>query len=288
MADERDYVSPRRVARALGLSETTVKRWVDDARLPARRTAGGHRKILVRDVLELVGRENWPRRDLSLLTGAAPADAAELARRLHEALLSGELPQVRAAVLDAHRGGLSAARLADEVVSPAMERLGHGWAVGEIDVYQEHRGTQLCLAACRALRLQVPEPPAGAPLALGGGPEGDHYLLANVLIEISLAELGWHVVNIGPNTPFASFRLALRQMRPRLVWLSCSYLADAEAFLAGYRALSAEAAGLGVAVSVGGRALTEAVRGRMAFAHHGEGLVHLEAFATQLRAGPSA
>lgn len=289
MADERDYLSPRRVAQALGISETTVKRWVDEGRLPAQRTAGGHRKVLVRDVLDLVSRENWPHRDLSLLTGppAPPslADAHDLCQRLQAALLGDDLGAARNVVLGAHQGGLSVARIADEMVSPAMARLGHGWSTGEIDVYQEHRGTQLCLAACRALRLRLPEATGeGAPLAVGGGPEGDHYILANLLIETSLVELGWRVMNIGPNTPFESFRLALRQLRPRMLWVSCSYLADPEAFLAGYGPLYEEAKALGVAVAVGGRALTEAVRDRMNFTHHGSKLAHLEAFANQLHA----
>src|SRR2546430_13117031 len=55
-----------------------------------------------------------------------------------------------------------------------------------------------------------------------------HYVLANVLVAMVLEENGWRAVNVGPNTPLASFVRALRQLRPRLLWLSCSYLADVE------------------------------------------------------------
>ena len=47
------------------------------------------------------------------------------------------------------------------------------------------------------------------------------------------------------------------QARPRLLWLSASYLADPASFLEQYRELYREAARLGTAVAVGGPALTE-------------------------------
>lgn len=288
----RQYASPGRVARALGVSETTVKRWVDEGRLPAHRTAGGHRKILVSDVVELAARENWPQLDLTSLTGQAPApvvaaqDTAGLHQQFTEALLAEDGVAVRRLILDAHQAGWSVPRLADEIISPVMAGVGHGWSAGQLDVFQEHRSTQICLGALRALqaRLERPSHEAGGALAVGGGPESDHYTLANLLIELALLDQGWRVVNIGPNTPFASFRRAMRERRPRLLWISCSYLPNAEVFLAGYTPLYEEAVELGVAVSVGGRALTEDVRNRMTFTHTGTRLGHLVAFANQLAA----
>ena len=39
------FLSPRQLAVAIGVSESSLKRWADDGRLAVERTAGGHRRI---------------------------------------------------------------------------------------------------------------------------------------------------------------------------------------------------------------------------------------------------
>ena len=105
------YVSTTEVAKALGLGVSTVKRWVDDGVLPAHKTAGGHRKLLVADVLELVRRGELPNANLAQLMdhrrGHKLPAASELAEELRRSLLAGDADQVRLLIVGSYRRGVS-------------------------------------------------------------------------------------------------------------------------------------------------------------------------------------
>jgi excisionase family DNA binding protein len=284
------FYSPAEVSRALGVSTSTIKRWVDEGVLPARKTAGGHRRILRADVLRLAREGNFPQRDLSRLGFPArpdDTDPARLARRLLDGLREGDMARTRAVIHGAYAAGLPLEGLGDAVIAPAMARLGHEWEAGHIDVWHEHRGTLLCAGALHELRPALEANAANdRPVAAGGSPEGDHSVLAGLLIQMVLLDAGWEAVNFGPHTPLASFRAALGELKPRLVWLSASHLPDPEMFLREYGEFYAQAAGAGVAVAVGGQALEGSLRAVMPSTFHGTSLSDLAAFARALHPRP--
>jgi len=51
-----DHYSPKQVAKRLGVSESSVKRWLDQGVVPVLRTAGGHRRISEESLEELLSR----------------------------------------------------------------------------------------------------------------------------------------------------------------------------------------------------------------------------------------
>ncbi len=285
------YISTAQAAEALGVSVSTVKRWVDEGVLPAHRTAGGHRKLLRAEVLALARQSDLPRQDLARLILPSekpqPKDLESLPEVLSAALLRGDAADVRALIHQAYRSGAPVELLADRVIAPVMAAVGHAWERGRIDVWHEHRATQLCAAAIHEL---LPELEAraerGRPVAVGGAPEGDPYQLPSLLAQLVLLDAGWEPVNLGPNTPFGSFVLALEELRPRLVWVSASWLRDAASFTAEYQKFYRVAERAGVAVAVGGQALSEPLRSQMLYTTYGDGLSHLAALARTLHPRP--
>ncbi len=267
------FYSPADVALALGVSTSTIKRWVDEGVLPAHKTVGGHRKILRADVLRLVRERNFPRLDLSRLdvhVHPDSPDTTKLSDSLFDSLRAGDITLTRSVIHGAFAAGLLMEEIGDSVIAPAMAQLGHDWEAGRIDVMHEHRGTLLCTAVLHELR---PALEANAendrPVAAGGNPEGDHSLLASLLIQMMLLEAGWDAINLGPNTPLASFHVALNELKPRLVWLSASYLSAPQTFLDEYRKFYLQAERAGVAVAIGGRALEEQSRAGTPCTFHG-------------------
>jgi excisionase family DNA binding protein len=285
------YVSTLQAAQALGVSVSTVKRWVDEGRLPAHKTVGGHRKLLRADVLALARQGELPRQDLTELFPALDArrklDEQALATALHESLIGGEAAEVRGLIWRAYRSGTPLERLADQVIAPVMRKIGHEWEVRRIDVWHEHRSSQMCLAALHELWAEIAQrAQRDRPVALGATPAGDLYQLATLLAQLVLLDAGWNAVNLGPNTPFPNVLTAARELKPRFIWLSVSHLSDPAGFLREYRSFYRELQRLGAAIAVGGQALTDPLRSQMPYTTYGDGLTHLAAFARTLRPHP--
>lgn len=289
--DLSTYMSTPQAAEVLGVSVSTVKRWVDEGILPAHRTPGGHRKLLRAEVLVLARRGQLPRGDLAAAHLGSSGDGqshAEAAAALLEALLRGGAAEARGVLRHARESGMAVETLADRVVAPAMARVGDEWRAGRLDVWREHRATQVCVAALYPWKDEWEALAGGVdrPIAVGGAPEGDPYLLATLLAQLVLLDCGWEAVNLGPNTPLSSLARSLSEVRPRLLWLSVSHLEDRAKFLEEYNELYRIAEKQGVAVAVGGQALTESLRSTMAYTTYGDGLSHLAAFARALHPRP--
>lgn len=276
--------SPAQLAPIIGVSESTIKRWIDAGHLKAEKTVGGHRKIALPNLLAFLrsrGRTVPSLEALGLLAErhADPEGAPGTPEALAGLLLRDGTDVARTLILEQFRGGRALDDLLDRLVAPAMARVGTEWAEGKIEVYQEHLATLRLWRILVELRGLLPTPSDRAPLALGGAPEGDPYLLPTLMAELTLADMGWRTVNIGPNTPVASLFEAVMHHRPRLVWLSVTSMKPHASFFEGYPRLFESAQAKGASVVIGGQGLTAALQDRLVASGFGTRLAHLKAFA---------
>ena len=212
-------LSPKDLAEALGVSESSLKRWVDAGKIVAMRTEGGHRRIALAEAVRFI-RETGAEVVQPDMLGM-PEIARAGAERLFHHLRAGDVIGARGWLLGRYLGGASVEELCDGPVRDAMHTLGEMWRHDESGVFVEHRATDVCLQALAQLR-NVFSPVANAPVALGATPEDDPYLLPTFMAAIVMASCGLNAVNLGPDTPVTAMAAAAQEHQPRLVWISVS------------------------------------------------------------------
>lgn len=279
------YLKTQQVADALGVSVSSIKRWVDSGALEATRTMGKHRLISLSNVLEFASREHFPLDALMAL--ATPVETTvvdeHLCDRLFEALKSGDERFASSAIMAAYRSGTGVVDLADRLIRPIMERIGHAWFLGQWEIYEEHQATSLITSTLAGINLGLIQAGTGSrPLALGASPAGDPYVMPGLLAEIAVREVGWDVRNLGGDLPLRSLAVATRKHRPKLIFLSASRIADRNQFLNDYSYFYEAANQVGAAVILGGRALDPELRSRLIYASFGDRISHLSEFARRI------
>jgi len=283
----KNLLTPKQVAQAIGVSESSLKRWCDRGLVPSMRTAGGHRRLPIAGVLQFLRQEQHRLVRPELLglprnagRGSLVTDRA--AAGLHDALVAGDEELARQIVIDLYLARHRTSAIFDRVVSPAFSRIGSQWECGDVEVYQERRACEIVLRIDHELLGVLPEPGPSAPLAIGGTLEGDFYVLPTAAVELALRESGWQATSLGSSLPRATLAAAIDSARPRLVWLSVSHVPERAAFVEDSAALYESASAVGAALVVGGQALSGPLRKQMRYSAHCDNLQQLESFAATL------
>ena len=282
---ESRYLSTADASRALGVSVSTVKRWVDDGILPAHKTAGGHRKLLLSDLLRLGRAGRLPNLDVRrvelLSVQEIPRDVAALREEARRVLKSGEMGAIRSLLLGGYQSGVPIDQLFDEVVLPALSHVDEGLVPGQSHRRQQAR--QECKAALYELKAVLElRACQNCPAAIGGALWGDQDLTFSLLIQLVLIEAAWEPINLGPHTPIASFYDAVNEVRPKLLWVTVSQPLQDEEIIEEYNRLYKHASEAGVSVLLHGPGLTEHQRRRMSYTSYADRMAHVSAFARTL------
>lgn len=252
----KPVITPRELAEAIGVSESSVKRWTDDGLIRASRTAGGHRRLPIREALRFV------RESRSVLVKPEILGLADLATvevtgqdepdQLFEYLRAGAAVEARGLLASLYLGGRSVPQLVDGPLRTAMDRIGELWHHDEKGVFFEHRATDIAIHALSHLRALLPPSGATSTRAAGGALAGDPYILPSLAVATTLEGEGLRCTNLGPDTPAGAFLHAAHRLEPLLVWVSVSVPASPRQE-AEVRRLLRDLEGLGVMLVAGGR-----------------------------------
>jgi excisionase family DNA binding protein len=283
----QEFISPKQVARAIGVSESTLKRWCNQGLLSSIRTAGGHRKLPIAGVLEFLKQSGHTLVEPELL--GLPATVGQGAGTLHRAkdrlknaLIRGDEAVARQVVFDLYLSKNQISEICDKVIADTFNEIGDLWDCGEVEVYEERLSCGICLRILHELRTVIPPVPPKAPVAIGGTLDGDLYQLQTTMAELVLRDNGWNATSLGNSLPFSTLKAAIQKRQPQLFWLSISFVRDQDIFLEEIEKIYETATENHAALVVGGRALTDELRKKMKYSSFCDTMQHLETFAATI------
>lgn len=282
------FFSPKEVAQAVGVSESSMKRWVDRGLIEASKTAGGHRRLQLDAVLDFLRRTGKPIRDpraIELPEGCGldmPANMEEARDLFMKSILAGDELSARRIAVDVFVSGYSVAEICDQMITPTFHEVGNLWQCGDVQIYEERRACEVCQRIIHELRRAVQQGEGDKPLAMGGTLDGDPYTIATSLAELVLRDIGWRAESLGNMLPFDAIRTAIIDQRPKLFWISVTSVRDSQRFVADFNLLFDVAQSTGTALVVGGQGLTSDIRQQIRYSQFSDNYGHLETFGKAL------
>ncbi|HMO13311.1 MAG TPA: excisionase family DNA-binding protein [Pirellulaceae bacterium] len=281
---ETPSLSPKQVAKAIGVSESSLKRWCDQGRIRFRKTAGGHRRIYATSVIEFLSQTGHPivRPEILglALEPTTSSSIEEVSSNFLAALLEGNERRARRIVVDLFLQKVPVSEIGDRLIAPTFQRIGRFTSCGEIETFHERRACEIAKRLVDEIQMMISQPDGG-PLAIGGSLLHDHYALPSALVETVMRQRGWCARDMGTNLPLNSLSAAVVDLQPKLVWISLSHIAQSDQFVREYLEFQASVPPE-VLIVVGGRALVPEIRNRIRFSASCETLTQLESFVDTL------
>lgn len=289
-ADMKSVLSPKELGAAIGVSESSLKRWADSGRLQVARTAGGHRRIDRTEAIRFVRSQGFALERPGILgledidAVSAGPDMDDPATALHAALSNGDAERARGLALARYVEGMPLALIVDRMIAPAMRAIGDRWRHGEEGIMIEHRAADICsqiLDRVRSLGVVGPD----RCTAVGGGPVDDPYVLPSLMAASVLASEGWNEINLSANTPATVLARAAAESRATLVWIAFSTQDGAERVrqVTGDLRGALADAGLEPGIVIGGPTLNAVTSINIPGVYHARSMTELAAFAQGLR-----
>lgn len=226
-----NMVSTKEVAAMLHVTETTIKRWADEAVLSCIKTAGGHRKFLLKDIMSFAESNGYTisgshpppmsqRQMEQLQTGVYTQNYAKVAHVLKEEVLQADREGLATLLLYLYKQHIPLPVVLDEVIRPSFDEIGREWENGSLGVDKEHEASH---AIAEALLRTAPELHRKEPnrkSAVCACPEGELHELGLRGLAYSLECEGWKVHYLGGNTPLDTLNSFVSATEPNLVCLS--------------------------------------------------------------------
>jgi MerR family transcriptional regulator, light-induced transcriptional regulator len=198
-------ISLHDVAEMLDVHYMTVYRYVRQGQLPA--TKVGRSWYVKPSDLELF-------RDAKVHTSEVSEGGKKIApwaERLEAQLIQGDqrgAAEIMEAVL---RSGHDLYFLYLQVLSPAMSAIGARWAAGNLEIFVEHRASNIAMRLIGQFGPRFARRGVSKGTVVLGSPADEMHTLSTSMVADLIRLEGWNVSDVGANMPAEAFAEAIRQ-----------------------------------------------------------------------------
>jgi len=176
----------------------TAYKWVTSGALPATMVRG--RYVIDRaDLVEFARHRDEPVAPRVQQSARTPERLDKAADLLHAALIAGDESAVRRIVGTLLQKDVPLATVLQEVVSPALRRIGAAWRAGDSSIWVEHRASAIVERLIGHLRSEPRGRRRGNVVV--AAMSGDRHNLPSAMATAALREDNWAVHHLGSDVP---------------------------------------------------------------------------------------
>lgn len=262
---QRTILSTADVARLFNVTETTVKRWADEGVLRCQKTPGGHRRFVIKYVVEFAEKNNleplgvlqMPAHDeraARLQMAVLERDMDTLVQGFIERALSADEGKLAGFLSYLYEHKIPLWQIYDDIIREGMREIGERWERGEVGVDQEHRASYETLDALARLQSQIHvKPGSGRLVVLACAGEELHEMGLRCTSYLLEAE-GWQTNFLGARTPVSAIVRSIRETKPAAVCISVTQSGHSALTGSHLREIARAARDQGAIAVLGGRA----------------------------------
>ncbi|UCD38405.1 MAG: B12-binding domain-containing protein, partial [Fidelibacterota bacterium] len=228
------YISSPEAARMLGVNVSTIKRWTDAGKLTCLQTAGGHRKFLMKHLVEFTRSHQKTAQQINLLCLNTPtereigyyaqkADYSFCVDCVLESALAGDYDRVQSTLTGLYVTNHALDEIYDHLVTPVLHRIGDLWEEGTISVVEEHLVSQRLKDAIIRLQELVNLPPQNSQRALCLNLTGELHDIPLKMVQHILEARGYRVYFSGQRTPTDNLEMVFSTFQPDRIYISSIY-----------------------------------------------------------------
>ena len=202
-------ISLQDVAQMLNVHYMTVYRYVRQGLLPAKKV--GRTWFVATADLEAFKKSRVAELDAPSSDSAHGRARAPWAERLESRLMEGDDRGALEVMDSVLRAGNDLYYLYLEVLSPALVSIGAQWERGDIEIFVEHRATNIAMRLMSQVGSRFSRRGVSKGTVVMGAPRGEEHAMTVAMIADLVRSEGWAVHDLGGNMPAHSFAEAVRQ-----------------------------------------------------------------------------